>query len=60
MQMKDKKILQTEILNAVEEDIIGELLFKEGETEKTKRVIYGMWKKREKKRKTLEMTNGQN
>ena len=53
-----KKILKTERLNTEEEeDVIGDLLFKEELIEKTKTVLNEMWKKREMKRKTLDTTS---
>ncbi len=57
-EIERKKILQIERLNTEEEeDILGELLFKEELIEETKPVIYEMWKKRERQRKILEATN---
>ena len=52
------KILETERFSTVEEeDLIAELLLNEEVIEKTRPVIYEMWKKRKKKRKTLDATN---
>ncbi len=52
------KILQIERLNTEEEeDIIGELLFKEETIKEIKVVIYEMRKKREQQRKILDVTN---
>ena len=36
-------------------ETIGNLLFSEKETEENKVVVFDMWKKREKKRKALQM-----
>lgn len=53
-----KSIIQPGRLNTeVEENIIGELLFNEDCVEKTKIVLYDMWKKREQKRRNLETMN---